>query len=109
MTFLLRHLRNPNDTWDSRPSISHHGGETRDICVQFGKRVPGLPKEYGWRQLDLAEQAGISTNYVSDLELRKKEARRQSLVDALENSHLVPEVNARAVGAAMSYYAKPSI
>ncbi len=45
----------------------------RDICIQFGKRVRELRKERGWRQLDLAEQAGISENYVSDLELGRKE------------------------------------
>jgi hypothetical protein len=60
--FLLRHLPNPNAGWDSRPSIPHHGGMTRDICVQFSKRVPDLRKERGWRQLDLVEQAGISKN-----------------------------------------------
>jgi transcriptional regulator with XRE-family HTH domain len=45
----------------------------RDICIRFGKRVRELRKERGWRQLDLAEQAGISENYVSDLELGRKE------------------------------------
>jgi transcriptional regulator with XRE-family HTH domain len=44
-----------------------------DICVQFGERIRELRKERGWRQLDLAEQAGISENYVSDLELGRKE------------------------------------
>lgn len=45
----------------------------RDICVRFGKRVRELRKERGWRQLDLAVHAGISENYVSDLELGRKE------------------------------------
>jgi len=45
----------------------------RDICIRFGRRVRELRKERGWRQLDLAEQAGISENYVSDLELGRKE------------------------------------
>lgn len=45
----------------------------RDICIRFGKRIRELRKERGWRQLDLAEQAGISENYVSDLELGRKE------------------------------------
>jgi transcriptional regulator with XRE-family HTH domain len=45
----------------------------RDICVQFGKRIRELRKARGWRQLDLAEQAGINENYVSDLELGGKE------------------------------------
>jgi transcriptional regulator with XRE-family HTH domain len=45
----------------------------RDICIRFGDRVRQLRKERGWRQLDLAEQAGISENYVSELELGRKE------------------------------------
>jgi len=48
-------------------------GMARDICIRFGERVRELRKERGWRQLDLAEQAGISENYVSDLELGRKE------------------------------------
>jgi transcriptional regulator with XRE-family HTH domain len=46
----------------------------RDICIRFGRRIRELRKERGWRQIDLAEQAGISENYVSDLELGRKEA-----------------------------------
>ena len=45
----------------------------RDICTALGKRIRALRKERGWRQIDLAEQAGINENYVSDLETGKKE------------------------------------
>jgi transcriptional regulator with XRE-family HTH domain len=45
----------------------------RDICQRFGERLRELRKHRGWRQLDLAEQAGISENYVSELELGQKE------------------------------------
>jgi transcriptional regulator with XRE-family HTH domain len=45
----------------------------RDICENFGERLRELRKDRGWRQLDLAEQAGISENYVSELELGQKE------------------------------------
>ena len=45
----------------------------RDICEKFGERLRELRKNRGWRQLDLAEQAGISENYVSELELGQKE------------------------------------
>jgi len=38
-----------------------------------------LRKARGWRQLDLAEQAGINENYVSDLELGRKEACLRTL------------------------------
>jgi transcriptional regulator with XRE-family HTH domain len=44
-----------------------------DICKRFGERLRELRKDRGWRQLDLAEQAGISENYVSELELGQKE------------------------------------
>jgi transcriptional regulator with XRE-family HTH domain len=45
----------------------------RDICILLGARIRELRKARGWRQLDLAEQAGINENYVSDLELGNKE------------------------------------
>ena len=45
----------------------------RDVCVSLGKRIRRLRKERGWRQIDLAEEAGINENYVSDLELGRKE------------------------------------
>lgn len=45
----------------------------RDVCISLGKRIRELRKERGWRQIDLAEEAGINENYVSDLEVGKKE------------------------------------
>lgn len=45
----------------------------RDICISLGKRIRELRKARGWRQIDLAEHAGINENYVSDLELGRKE------------------------------------
>jgi transcriptional regulator with XRE-family HTH domain len=45
----------------------------KDICVLLGKRIRKLRQARGWRQIDLAEQAGINENYVSDLELGNKE------------------------------------
>jgi transcriptional regulator with XRE-family HTH domain len=44
-----------------------------DICILFGQRIRELRTEKGWRQIDLAEEAGINENYVSDLEIGKKE------------------------------------
>ena len=44
-----------------------------DICISLGERIRDLRKERRWRQIDLAEQAGINENYVSDLEVGKKE------------------------------------
>jgi transcriptional regulator with XRE-family HTH domain len=51
----------------------------RDICVVLGRRIRELRKARGWRQLDLAEHAGIKENYVSDLELGRKEACLRTL------------------------------
>ena len=44
-----------------------------DICVALGDRIRDLRMARGWRQIDLAEEAGIHENYVSDLELGRKE------------------------------------
>jgi transcriptional regulator with XRE-family HTH domain len=44
-----------------------------DICVDFGIRIRELRKDRGWRQIDLAEQAGLHENYISDLETGRKE------------------------------------
>jgi XRE family aerobic/anaerobic benzoate catabolism transcriptional regulator len=45
----------------------------RDICAALGERIRQLRLDRGWRQIDLAELVGINENYVSDLELGKKE------------------------------------
>ncbi|WP_415009271.1 helix-turn-helix domain-containing protein [Amaricoccus sp.] len=55
-----------------------------DVCTRFGERVRQLRKERGWRQLDLAEHAGISENYVSDLELGRKEACLRTILALAE-------------------------
>jgi transcriptional regulator with XRE-family HTH domain len=58
-----------------------------DVCAALGLRIRSLRRKRGWRQLDLAEQAGINENYVSDLELGRKEAclkTLKGLADAFE-------------------------
>ena len=45
----------------------------RDVCVRLGQRIRQLRKDRGWRQLDLATQADLNENYISDLELGRKE------------------------------------
>jgi transcriptional regulator with XRE-family HTH domain len=50
--------------------------------LRFWRRIRKLRKKCGWRQIDLAEQAGIagiSENYVSDLELGRKEVRLRTI------------------------------
>lgn len=52
---------------------------TRDICIALGERIRQLRTERGWRQIDLAEETGIHENYVSDLELGRKEVCLRTL------------------------------
>jgi transcriptional regulator with XRE-family HTH domain len=61
----------------------------RDICERFGERVREVRKDRGWRQLDLAEQAGISENYVSELELGQKEVCLRT-IDVLSKALGIP-------------------
>ena len=51
----------------------------RDVCVTLGKRIRTLRKARGWRQLDLAVEAQINENYVSDLEYGRKEVCLRTL------------------------------
>jgi transcriptional regulator with XRE-family HTH domain len=51
----------------------------RDICVALGERIRELRKKRGWRQIDLAEQAGVHENYISDLETGQKEVCLRTL------------------------------
>ncbi len=51
----------------------------RDICVALGERIRKLRTERGWRQIDLAEHAGVHENYVSDLETGRKEVCLRTL------------------------------
>jgi transcriptional regulator with XRE-family HTH domain len=44
-----------------------------DICKSLGERIRELRQKRKWRQVDLAQEVGISENYVSDLELGRKE------------------------------------
>ncbi|MGA3126072.1 MAG: helix-turn-helix transcriptional regulator [Candidatus Korobacteraceae bacterium] len=52
---------------------------TRDICVTLGERIRQLRTDRGWRQIDLAEEAGVHENFVTDLELGRKEACLRTL------------------------------
>lgn len=52
---------------------------TRDICIALGERIRQLRTDRGWRQIDLAEETGIHENYVSDLELGRKEVCLRTL------------------------------
>ncbi len=51
----------------------------RDICVRLGQRIREFRKTRGWRQLDLAAHSGLNENYISDVELGRKEICIRSL------------------------------
>ena len=58
-----------------------------DICILLGQRIRELRTAKGWRQIDLAEEAGINENYVSDIEIGKKEIclrTMQAIADAFD-------------------------
>ena len=53
-----------------------------DICVQVGTRIRRLRLAKGWTQTYLSIHAGVGRNYISDVELGKKEI-------GLRNLHLL--------------------
>ena len=58
-----------------------------DICVLLGLRIRELRTAKGWRQIDLAQEAGINEGYVSDIEIGKKELclrAMKAIADALD-------------------------
>jgi transcriptional regulator with XRE-family HTH domain len=58
-----------------------------DICVLLGLRIRELRTAKGWRQIDLAQEAGINEGYVSDIEIGKKELclrTMEAIADALD-------------------------
>jgi transcriptional regulator with XRE-family HTH domain len=59
----------------------------KDICEALGHRIRQLRAERGWRQIDLAEETGIHENYVSELEMGRKEVclrTLQAIADAFD-------------------------
>ncbi|HEY0263530.1 MAG TPA: helix-turn-helix transcriptional regulator [Granulicella sp.] len=50
-----------------------------DICIRLGKRIKDFRKLRGWRQIDLAEHAGIGKNHISELERGQREIGLRTL------------------------------
>jgi XRE family aerobic/anaerobic benzoate catabolism transcriptional regulator len=50
-----------------------------DICERLGRRIRLLRKARGWRQIDLAEHAGIGKNHISELERGQREIGLRNL------------------------------
>ncbi len=53
-----------------------------DICIFVGRRIRELRQSKGWTQTYLSVYAGVGRNYISDVELGKKEI-------GLRNLHLM--------------------
>jgi transcriptional regulator with XRE-family HTH domain len=73
-------------------------GMARDVCGELGKRIRELRVSRSWRQLDLATEAGLSENYVSDLELGRKEACLLTLVTLADAFKIKLEVLLKGIG-----------
>ena len=43
------------------------------VRTRLGKRIRGLRRERGWRQIDLAAHADLSKTHICDLELGRRE------------------------------------
>jgi transcriptional regulator with XRE-family HTH domain len=56
----------------------------KDICALVGQRIRDLRTARGWTQTYLSVHAGVGRNYISDIELGKKEI-------GLRNLHLMAE------------------
>lgn len=62
-----------------------------DICVRLGKRIRDLRKARHWRQIDLAEHAGLHKNHVSELERGQREIGLRSLEAVAVALDLTPD------------------
>ncbi len=51
----------------------------KDICVLVGQRIRDLRTAKGWTQTYLSVHAGVGRNYISDVELGKKEIGLRNL------------------------------
>lgn len=50
-----------------------------DICATVGQRIRELRQAKGWTQTYLSIHAGVGRNYISDVELGKKEIGLRNL------------------------------
>lgn len=63
---------------------------TDDLTKSFGHAVRGLRAKAGLTQEDLADASGLSRNYVSDLELGKKQPTLSTIARLAEALGLRP-------------------
>jgi transcriptional regulator with XRE-family HTH domain len=58
---------------------SHACRMAMDICILLGQRIRELRIAKGWTQTYLSVHAGVGRNYISDVELGKKEIGLRNL------------------------------
>jgi transcriptional regulator with XRE-family HTH domain len=51
----------------------------KDICVLVGQKIRALRTARGWTRTYLSVHAGVGRNYISDVELGKKEIGLRNL------------------------------
>jgi transcriptional regulator with XRE-family HTH domain len=51
----------------------------KDICALVGQKIRALRTAKGWTQTYLSVHAGVGRNYISDVELGKKEIGLRNL------------------------------
>jgi len=61
-----------------------------DICVRVGRRIREIRKQRGWRQIDLAEQAGIGKNHISEVERGQRELGLMNLEAIAKSLNVTP-------------------
>jgi transcriptional regulator with XRE-family HTH domain len=49
------------------------GFVSTEICTKVGKRIGGLRRAKGWRQIDLAQHSGVHEVHISDPERGARE------------------------------------
>ena len=55
------------------------GGMATDICLLVGQKIRRIRLARGWTQTYLSVHAGVGRNYISDIELGKKEIGLRNL------------------------------
>lgn len=63
----------------SQKSIEPVKVASTDICALLGERVRALRRSRSWRQDDLAQHAGLTRTYISNLEKGKKNPSLRTL------------------------------
>ncbi len=69
-----------------------------DICIRVGERIRALREERGWRQIDLAEHAGLGKNHISEVERGQREMGLRALEAVAGALEVLPSDLLRVAG-----------